>query len=336
MKRDLVIEFGEVDSIFLETGNVVYQNAKFRVSDQNQKMLIQHSTQLFLYDFAVDSIVKSIELDTLPLVLPEVNLGGALYSDVDQSIALFFPQKAKIYHLDSGYNLVKELSLSRLDDIGHMFLPYGEVFYYNPAKNLYYIGMMKNEGDIVGFLEDTRFVGIFDSKTGQLIDQFAGFSEERKAHRFEVLSEGLFYMDVHSDEFYIRDVVGSQTVTKWDLSGKWMGSYRLGSERMNMELQPYSEGDFAEGKRSDYFYGLKVIGEDRVVSNIFLRDYPDGKERIEGLLLVEDFTKNRSYSKEIYPFQKIVHVSDSTIWMVRNHPLTEDMVLVAIEYSLEK
>lgn len=336
IQRDLLIEFGNVDSTFLNTGNVVYQNAKFRISDQNEKMLIQNSRKLFLYDFESDSVVNSIDLDTLSVVFPEVNLGGALYSDIDGSIILFFPQKNKIYHLDSDYNLVKELNLSGLEVVNHNFLPYGEVFYFNPSRKVYYIGMMKqDDGDIADFLEETRFIGVFNSETGELLGQFAGFSEERKSKRFDVLSEGLFYMDDHKGTMYIRDVVGSQTVTKWDVSGRLEGSYSLGSDQMNLELEPYRGENILDSKRSDYFYGLKVIRDDMIVSTIFLRDYSEGREKIEGLLLVEDFSKNRSYSKEIYAFQKIVHATDSTLWMVRNHPVTEDMVLLKIDYSLE-
>ena len=335
--KDLPIDFIKVDTTYLEAGNAVYQNAKFRISDQKKKILIQHSTQLYLYDFDVDSLVRAIDLDTLDIVFPQGNLGGALYSDSDSSYTLFFPQKKKVFHLDSDFNQLKELDLSGINEVNHVFLPFGEVFYYNPERRAYFIGMMRGDnGDIVDFLEDTRFIGIFDAESGKLKSQFSGFSDDRKATKLNALSEGLFYVDEYEDGFLVRDVIGTQTIYNWDFEGNLVDKYNIGTGRTAMEIQPYGNEDLFGSKRSDSFYGLKSVDNQLIISNLFLREYLEDTSRIDGLLLIEDIVSGKSFSKEMYAFHKIVHADDSTIWMVRNHPSIEDMILLKINYRLEK
>lgn len=335
--KDLPIDFIKIDTTYFPAGNAVYQNSKFRISDQKKKILIQHSTQLYLYDFDVDSIVSTIDLDTLGIILPQVNLGGALYSDIDSSYTLFFPQKKKVFHLDSDFNQLKELDLSGINEVNHVFLPYGEVFYYNPERKAYFIGMMRGEdGNIVDFLKDTRFIGVFDAETGKLKRQFAGFSDDRKATKLDALGEGLFYVDEYDDGFFVRDVIGTQTIYKWDFEGNLVDEYNIGTGRTAMEIQPYGNEGLFGSHMSDSFYGLKSVGNQRIISNLFLREYLEDTSRIDGLLLIEDIVSGKSFSKEMYAFHRIVHADDSTIWMVRNHPTIEDMILLKIDYRLQK
>ena len=71
-------------------GNFRYIGTKYRMSDQNNFVLIHQGVEIYWFDIKKDSMVRSVNLDTTNLVLPQVNMLQALYQEADSSLILFF------------------------------------------------------------------------------------------------------------------------------------------------------------------------------------------------------------------------------------------------------
>lgn len=82
---------------------------------------------------------------------------------------------------------------------------------------------------------------------------------------------------------------------------------------------------------------MKSINEKVFVSNaIKLRDESKNIFEDRGFLFIEDFQNKITHSRSIDPFHRIVGADESSIWLVRNHPLNEELILIRLEYDISK
>lgn len=335
--QDLPLEIVGYDTTLFKGGNFRYVGTKYRMSDQNNFVLIHQGVELYWFDIQKDSMVRSINLDTTNLVLPQVNMLQALYQEADSSLILFFPQRSKIIHVDSNLEIEKEVNLSGIQEMTHMYVPYGQVFIYDPTRQEYYIGMLSGKlEDHRAFSNETRFVGVFDGNSGKLKTSFGEFGEERKKINAYVHSEGLINFDAFNDEFYIRETVGSSTINKYDAAGNQENSYDLGSSFLSYNVFAKKDGEeWFQTSKSDHNYGMKVASPNRVVSfGMIFKDERLNKLRNYGILFVEDLDNEVTYSTPVDPYQMILWANDSEIYLVRYHLNTEDMILVKVKYKL--
>lgn len=331
------LTFIKSDTTFLSIGNVLYQNAKFQVIDDNENILIQQGRKLFWVNMASGVIQEQIDLDTTSLVMPEVSLVNVYYDLSHRSTHLFFPQKSKILVIDSMFSQVDEVDLTGLDEIEHQFLPFGQTFYYLPTNNSYYIGIMskKWQYNYPEFVKESSFIGVFDRGSGVLENSFGEFSDDRKQNPINALSEGIFHVDFDGKMFFIRDAVGSPQISTFDQNGALVRKNYLGSYQLNYELVPNESDKISSGSRSDNHFALKSINEKVFVSNaIKLRDESKNIFEDQGFLFIEDFQNEITFSRSIDPFHRIVGADENSIWLVRNHPLNEELILIRIDYKL--
>lgn len=334
--QDLPLEIVGYDTTVFKGGNFRYIGTNYRMSDQNNFVLIHQGVEIYWFDIQKDSMVRSIDLDTTNLVLPQVNMLQALYQEADSSLILFFPQRSKIIHLDSNLGIEKEVNLNGIQAINHMYMPYGQVFFYDPTRQEYYIGMISAKlNDYKSFLSETRFVGVFDGNSGKLKTSFGEFGEERKKIEGYVESQGLINFGVFNDEFYIQEKVGSAVINKYDFSGNLNGTYDIGTNHLSYHLDP-NQGSFEEGHAfNDHNYCMAVANPNRIVSlGVKFKDESRNVMKHYGVLLVEDLEKGLSYSTPINPFQFIIWANDSEIYLVTYQRDTEDMILVKVKYKL--
>ena len=83
--------------------------------------------------------------------------------------------------------------------------------------------------------------------------------------------------------------------------------------------------------------GFALVGEGLVASNYlkFNNDPNNGKGRYDcGLLLLEDLRARKSYSMKIDPFQRLVGGDSAYLYLLRNHPKTDDLVLIRLQYDV--
>ena len=333
------LTFVKSDTTFLPIGNVLYQNAKFQVLDDNKIIFIQQGRKLFWVNMATGIIQNQIDLDTTSLVLPEVSLVNVFYDLSDESTHLFFPQKSKILVLDSEFSQVDEVDLTGLDGIEHQFLPFGQAFYFLPTNNSYYIGILskKWQYNYPEFVKESSFIGVFDRGSGGLENSFGEFSDDRKQNPINALSEGIFHLDFDGKMFFIRDAVGSPQISTFDQNGALVRKDYLGSSEINYELAPNESDEISSGSRSDNHFALKSINEKVFVSNaIKLRDESKNIFEDRGFLFIEDFQNKITHSRSIDPFHRIVGADESSICLVRNHPLNEELILIRLEYDISK
>lgn len=338
-KIELPLEITSTDTTFLSIGNVLYQNAKFQVLDDNKIILIQQGRKLFWVNMATGIIQNQIDLDTTSLVLPEVSLVNVFYDLSDRSTHLFFPQKSKILVLDSEFSQVDEVDLTGLDGIEHQFLPFGQVFYFLPTNNSYYIGILskKWQYNYPEFVKESSFIGVFDRGSGGLENSFGEFSDDRKQNPINALSEGIFHVDFDGKMFFIRDAVGSPQISTFDQNGALISKDYLGSSEINYELVPNESDEISSGSRSDNHFAMNSINEKVFVSNaIKLRDESKNIFEDRGFLFIEDFQNKITYSRSIDPFHRIVGADKNSIWLVRNHPQNEELILIRLEYDISK
>lgn len=335
-KIDLPLLIVDADTVFLDRGNLRYQNAKFQTFDKGGVLIIFQDRKIWWYDLKKGLIIKSINFDSTNLVLPEVPIFQAKFKEADSSLNLFFPQRSKIIRLNSNLELEKEIDLIGLQEIDHMFIPFGDAFFYD--SGLYFIGLMSlKSNDQYAFLQETKFIGIFDENSGELVNTFGTFGEKRKSLEAMVLSEGIFHIDFSNKEFFIREVVADQTIYSFTTEGKRLDSHKIGTSKIDSEIFTFEEGsDFFSSTRSDQFYSMKVTDDGLVVSNTFSSKMINGNLKNTSYLVVEDLNENVSYSTSIDPFQKIIWADNSEIFLVRHHPDKEDMILVKVRYQLGK
>ncbi|TXE05754.1 hypothetical protein [Algoriphagus aquimarinus] len=337
--QDLPLEIVGYDTTVFKGGNFRYVGTKYRMSDQNNFVLIHQGVELYWFDIQKDSMVRSINLDTTNLVLPQVNMLQALYHEADSSLILFFPQRSKIIHLDSNLEIEKEVNLSGIQELTYMYMPYGQVFFYDSTRQEYYIGMLSGKlEDHRAFSNETRFVGVFDGNSGKLKTSFGEFSEERKKIDAYVNSQGLINFDSFNDEFYIRETVGSSTVNKYDAAGNLENSYDLGSSFLSYNIFENKDGEeWFQASVSDHNYGMKVASTNRIVSfGMLFKDERRNRLNHQGVLFVEDLENQLTYSTLVDPFQMILWASDSEIYLVRYHKEVEEMILVKVKYKFGK
>jgi hypothetical protein len=186
-----------------------------------------------------------------------------------------------------------------------------------------------------GNFNEARFIGIFDGNSGKLKFSFGEFGEERKKIESYVKSLGLIIFGSFNNEFYIQDKVSSPIINKYDGSGNLKNSYEIWSYFLSYHLDP-NQGSFEEGHAfNDHNYGMVVAHPNRVISvGVKFKDKSKNILNRYGILFVEDLENGVSYSSPIDPFQKVLWVNDLEIYLVRNPPITEDMILVKLKYKL--
>ncbi|EAZ81210.1 hypothetical protein [Algoriphagus machipongonensis] len=335
--QDLPLEIVGYDTTVFKGGNFRYLGTKYRMSDQNNFVLIHQELELYWFDIEKDSMVRSVNLDTTNLVLPQVNMLQVLYQEADSSLILFFPQRSKIIHLDSKLEIEKEVNLSGIQEFTYMYMPYGQVFYYNPSRQEFYIGLLSAKlEDHRAFVNETRFIGVFDMNSGKLKTSFGEFGEERKKVKSYVRSQGLINFDALNDEFYIRETVGSSTINKYNEAGNLQDSYDIGSSFLFYDLVAKKNGEeWFQASMSDHNYDMKLASSNRAVSlGVIFKDENRNKVRDYGVLFIEDLEKGKTYSTPVDPFQMILWANDSEIYLVRYHQEVEEMILVKVKYKL--
>ena len=239
--------------------------------------------------------------------------------------------------MDSNLEIKKEVNLSGIQELAYMYMPYGQVFYYYRIKQEYFIGMISGKlEDHRAFSNETRFVGVFDGNSGKLKTSFGEFSEERKKIDAYVNSQGLINFDVLNGKFYIRETVGSSTINKYDAAGNLESSYDLGSSFLSYNIFENKDGEeWFQAAVSDHNYEMKLASSNHAVSlGVIFKDENRNIVRNYGVLFLEDLEKRVTYSTPVDPFQKILWANDSEIYLVRNHPEIEDMILVKVRYNL--
>lgn len=335
VKLDFPLEVISTDTTFLDVEHLQYQNAKFHVTEKQNYLVIHQDRKLWWHDFNSNALTHSIDLDTMSLVIPEVSLLHAKYLEEDSTLVLFFPQKQKIITLDSKYEILKEIELNGYSELDLTFSSKGDHFFIPTSFNSVFIGMMSiQSNDQETFLNETRFIGEFSLKTGELKNTFGEFGDKRKKLKEEVMTEGIVLIDYNKSYFFIREVAGDPTISSFNLTGERESEYSIGTDMISYELYPLIDGDFFNSQSSDQFYSMKYISNDKVISNTFSRKKINDKFRFESYLVLEDLGERKSYSTEIPAFQKIVHATESEIFLVSNHPTKEDLILVRLKYEL--
>lgn len=326
------------DTLVLDVGNVLLQNSKGTLFNDNKELLIQHGRHFFWIETTNGRIQYSLDLDTTSLVLPEVSLVYGQPLEDGKSLALYFPQRSRVVHIDSNPKITKELTFEGLNKIDHALLPYDQNFFFHPVQKDYYMGMMssKSNSSMDGFLFDTKFIGVFDGFTGKLKYAFGEFSEERKALPSMVLSSGIFHTAWFGGDLYLRETVGTPLISRYNALGDLKESIKMGTSLLNYDLYPFEGGDLWTAKQSDNQMGFSVIEDGLVASNhmTFNEDQENGKGLYDyGVLLLEDFQNRRAYSVKIQPFQRLVGGDKDFLYLLRNHPETDDLVLIKLEYE---
>ncbi|WP_296702420.1 hypothetical protein, partial [Algoriphagus sp.] len=178
---DYSLKFAKSDTTLLNDGNFRFLGTNYEVSDKNNYLIIHQGREIYWFDFKVDSIVKSINLDTTNLILPTSKLQNVLFLEDSNSLFLLFPNQNKIIGLDENLNIIKELDLKGIKESGFILMPYGRAFYYNELSNQFAIGMISNQIiDLDRFLNETRFLGVFDGENGELKVKFGRFDENNR------------------------------------------------------------------------------------------------------------------------------------------------------------
>jgi len=332
---DLPLEITKSDTAFLEVENILVQNIKAHLDLKSNELILHHDRKIWWIDLLRKKLNKSIDFDTTNIVLPESTIQQARYLNQDGSIVLFFPGRSSIVHLNSELNIVKEIRLDRISDLGYTFLFKGENFYFDYSTRKYFIGMMSDKfQDPETYLKETKFIGVFN-ESGDLIQTFGNFGEKRKELKSNIMTEGIFHFDVLDDKIYLREVAADPSIMVYDLKGIEIRKFEIGTNEISYQIHPMaSDGDFFSTSSSDQFYSMKVVSNDLVVSNTFSRKYLNEKFTFESFLVVEDLKNSKSYSLEIPAFQKVVSATESKIYLLSNHPTKEDLILVTLEYSL--
>lgn len=335
---DRSLEIVGSDTTILTGGNFNNMATKFRMSDQNNFLMLNQGREIYWFDMEKDSIIKSVNLDTTQLVLPEVNMLQVLFQENDSSLILFFPQRDKIIHLNAGYDIDQEVDLNGIQDINHMYMPYGEVFFFDPKVNQYYVGMISDKlNDLEKFLGETRFVGVFDGNTGELRSSFGEFNEDRKKVNSHISSIGLINVGWFDGNFYLQETVGSSQIDKYDYEGGLLESNKIGTYFLSYDLSANSKEFESSHSFNEHNYGMALATSNRVVTmGVKFKDKKRNVSKDYGILFVEDLEDGICYSVPIDPFQKIIWASDSEIYLVRSHPKKDEMILVKLKYQLQK
>ncbi|QYH39816.1 hypothetical protein GYM62_13875 [Algoriphagus sp. NBT04N3] len=279
--------------------------------------------------------MKALNLDTTEIILPEVALSHAKYFESDSALSLFFPQKSKLLKLNSKNKIIQDLTLKGFTESGFTFSSKGDHFFMPNSSESVFIGIMSLENNNQKlFLDETRFIGEFSMRTGDLINSFGNFGELRKKLKERIMVEGIVLIDFLKDRFYLREVAADPSIRVFDLSGKRIDEFSLGTKKISYELKLLVNNDFLDSQSTDQFYSMKCASDHLIVSNTFSRKKVNGRFSFESFLLVEDLKNGRTYSTKIPAFQKIVHATESKIYLVSNHPTKEDLILVTLEYSL--
>lgn len=334
--RDLPIEILNTDTTFLEVGFIQAVSGKFRLTPTGKILMIHQGVRVFWFDMIEKRIFNSLDLDTTT-IMPETSLLSVEFQEEHSLLSMFFPAKKTVLEIDTNLNIISELKVESPDIIDHQFTPYGNVFYRNPIDSSLFIGLMSSLGITVNaeeFLSENKFVGNFN-KIGELNNAFGGFSDERIDNPIHALSEGIFTLDLYQGKIYIRESIASNTIHVFDLNGQELETFTVGTDHMDFELVEYDGGPIGDPYMSDNFYTLKVLNDTLVGSNMVEWTHlsPEDHQK-RGFLLIEDIKNQKSYSTEIYIFQRLVGGDAHHLYFIMNHPTKEDLVLVTLEYAL--
>lgn len=337
IQKDLPIEIINTDTTFLEVGNIQATSGKFKLTSSGKTLMIHQGVSVFWFDMKEKRIVNSLDLDTTS-IMPETTLLNVDYKENDSTLILFFPSKRKIIEVDKALRIKSEVELEDPNDYDQRFIPYGAVFYKNENDSSFFIGIMSNLGIVENtkeFIRDSRFIGKFNAKDGRLIKLFAGFSEARKEDPIHALSEGLFTVDFKNDTFFVRESIASNTIIFFDLEGENISSIEVGTNHMDFDLIEDKGGMLDDFYANDNFYTLKALNDTLFGSNMIEWTHisPEDHQN-KGFLLIEDIKNQKSYSTEIYIFQRLVGGDAHHLYFIMNHPTKEDLVLVTLEYAL--
>lgn len=171
-ERDLTLKIISSDTKFLDVENLIVQNVKTHLDRESNRLVLHHDRKIWWIDLSNNKLIKSIDLDSTNIILPESTIQQARYLNQDGSIVLFFPERSSIVYLNSELNIVKEIRLDRISDLGYTFLFKGENFYFDYSTREYFIGMMSDKfQDPETYLKETKFIGVFN-ESGDLIQPF--------------------------------------------------------------------------------------------------------------------------------------------------------------------
>ncbi|MFC3417133.1 hypothetical protein [Algoriphagus hitonicola] len=337
VKLDLPLEIINSDTTFLNVGSIQAPFGRYRMTPSRKNLIIHHARKAFWFDMDDNKISKSIDFDTTS-IMPEQTLLNVHYDEKDSSLYLFFPARNQIVWLDSDFEIIEEIKLESPKNHAHRYIPYGNVFYLDPDKNSFYIGIMSDESGGGGhgeFLSKSKFIGKFDRKSGEIENLFGGFSDQRISDNVNALSEGIYTVDFYKDDFFLREAIGSNEIQVFAKNSDPITTYEIGTGKTDLNLIPYDGGEIAGQKMSDNFYTLKILNDTLIGSNLinhFNQEHSNQKH--EGLLLLEDIKNYKSYSISTSPFQRLVGGDDKNLYLIRNHPTKEDLILVRLEYRL--
>jgi hypothetical protein len=335
---DLPLEIVSGDTTFLNVGSLQAPFGRYRMTPSGENLIIHHARKVFWLNMEDGQIFKSIDFDTTS-IMPEQTLLNVHYDEVDSSLYLFFPARNQIVRLDSNFKIIEEIKLESPKKYAQRYIPYGNVFYLNPDKNIIYIGLMSDKSGGGGheeFLRNSKFLGGFNRKTGKLEYFFGGFSDKRITDNINALSEGIYTVDFYKGDFFLREAIGTNEIQVYSTNSNLITKYEIGTGKTDLTLIPYNGGEIAGHKMSDNFYTLKILNDTLIGSNLINHlNQEHSNQKYEGILLVEDIRNNKSYSISTSPFQRLVGGDDKNLYLIRNHPTKEDLILVKLEYRLD-
>lgn len=332
------LEITKSDTTILNKGNFKFIGTSYEISDKENYLIIHQGREIFWFDIKKDSIVKSVNLDTTDLLLPNGRLQHVRVIEENNSLLLFFPDQNKIIELGKDLEIKKELDLKGVKESGFILMPYGRAFFYNELNNQYAIGMISDQfNDLEKFVKATRFIGVFDGETGELKNSFGKFEADNSTSSSIQNNLGLINVGEFDSKIFLRETVGSPIIRKFDFSGNELGLYQIGTEFLSYEIDENNGGFEEDHVFEDHNYDMVIADSDRVVSiGVKFKDEKNNILRDYGILFVEDLENEKCYSLPIFPFQKLIWANNSKIYLVRNHPVLDEMILVKLEYQLEE
>lgn len=337
VKLDLPLKVIGTDTTFLEVGNIQAPFGRYKMTPSGKNLIIHHARKVFWFNMDDNKISKSIDFDTTS-IMPEQTLLNVHFDEQDSSLYLFFPAKNYIVWLDSDFEIIEEIKLESPIKYAQRYTPYGNVFYLDPDKDSFYIGLMSDKSGGGGhqeFLSLSKFIGKFDRKSGEIENLFGKFSNQRITDNINALSEGIYTVDFYKDEFFLREAIGTNEIQVYAKNSDAITTYEIGTDKTDLNLIPYDGGEITGQKMSDNFYTLKVLNDTLIGSNLINHfNQEHFNQKYEGLLLIEDIKNKKSYSITTSPFQRLVGGDNKNLYLIRNHPTKEDLILVTLEYKL--
>ncbi|AFL83382.1 hypothetical protein Belba_0729 [Belliella baltica DSM 15883] len=335
---ELPINIISSDTVLINTKQVIFNNSNFILDKNSEFLTIQDDRKILILNFKDMKILENLDLNTLQFALPEVNLKGVNYDPETKNIHLFFPDKSKVIVLNSQRDKYQEIELSGLEDEEHEFFNYQESFYYLSEQMSYVTGIRSKfrNTDIRKYINTSSFVGVFNAIDGRLQNVMGGFPQERKKEPIDVLSRGLFRFNIKGNKIFIRQSLGSPLIEIFDTNGNLIKYSKIYSSALDYKLYEYQGGEIGSSKIGDSYLSLIPIDDQFIASMaVKYRDENMDINEDHGFLLIEDSKNNIIYSKEIYPYQKLIHADNESLYFIRVHPNIDELILIKQKYTLQ-